>query len=300
MKPGISYLLISFLILSCSKKEDTSTDVVPASPTELTAQLAGNTQVTLSWKDNSTNETGFKIERKNGNSNYIQIATVGSDVTHYANTGLAANTEYSYRVLAYNAVGNSANYSNQVTINSVIIGTQCWMQKNLDIDHYRNGDPIPQVTSPTEWQSLTTGAWCYYGNKIGNDTIYGKLYNWYAVNDPRGLAPQGWHVATSAEWNTLTEYLGGTTIAGGALKAMEHWTSPNTGATNSSGFTALGGGFRNTQGVFSNAGILGGWWTADSDNSEISFYRVLYNSNTKSEGYHIQNTVGLAVRCVKD
>jgi uncharacterized protein (TIGR02145 family) len=182
---------------------------------------------------------------------------------------------------------------------TVTIGTQNWMQTNLDVDHYRNGDLIPQVTSQSEWASLTTGAWCYYANSTANGVVFGKLYNWYAVNDPRGLAPNGWHVATDEEWTTLTSYLGDT-LAGGPLKAMEYWTTPNIGATNSSGFTAYGSGFRNYQGIFSRLGTLGCWWTADNDNGDVSFYRVLYNNSTLSEVYHNFNGYGLAVRCVRD
>jgi uncharacterized protein (TIGR02145 family) len=102
------------------------------------------------------------------------------------------------------------------------------MQSNLNVSHYRNGDVIPQVTDPTAWSSLTTGAWCYYNNDTANGTVYGKLYNWYAVNDPRGLSPQGWHVPTDAEWTNLTSCLGGESLAGGKMKATTLWDSPNT------------------------------------------------------------------------
>jgi len=101
---------------------------------------------------------------------------------------------------------------------SITIGTQKWMIVNLDIETYRNGDIIPQVTDPTAWKELTTGAWCYYGNNDDNGAKYGKLYNWYAVNDSRGLAPQGWHISTDAEWTTLSTLLGGEDIAGGKIE----------------------------------------------------------------------------------
>jgi len=133
-----------------------------------------------------------------------------------------------------------------VILSSVQIGNQTWTLKNLDVSTYRNGDPIPQVQDNTAWANLSTGAWCYYLNNTANGTIYGKLYNWYAVNDPRGLAPNGYHIPTDAEWTTLTTYLGGSTLAGGKMKeaGSSHWLSPNTGATNSSGFKGLPGGFR--------------------------------------------------------
>ena len=114
------------------------------------------------------------------------------------------------------------------------------------MSHYRNGDSIPEVTDPNIFDTLTTGAWCNYNNDPANEAIYGKLYNWYSVNDPRGLAPQGWHVPADSEWTILTTFLGGSAIAGSALKDTSSlWGSPNTGSTNSSGFSGLPGGYRN-------------------------------------------------------
>ena len=126
------------------------------------------------------------------------------------------------------------------TSDTIKIGNQIWMNKNLNVDHYRNGDTIPEITNGVEWPNLTTGAWCYYHNSDSLGNIYGKLYNWYAVNDPRGLAPQGWHVATDSDWIVLVNYLGGPDIAGGKLKeeGTRHWLIPNSGANNQSGFSA--------------------------------------------------------------
>jgi uncharacterized protein (TIGR02145 family) len=129
---------------------------------------------------------------------------------------------------------------------SIKIGSQVVMKKNLNVSHYRNGDRIPQVKGPDKWAALTTGAWCWYNNDSANGAVYGKLYNWYAVNDPRGLAPEGWHIPSDAEWTTLTTFLGGEGVAGGKMKerGITHWIYPNTDATNSSGFTGLPGGVR--------------------------------------------------------
>lgn len=306
MKNILALLLISSLILSCSKDEDDSSDgtaSAPVSPTQLTATLTSNTAVSLKWKDNSSNETGFKIERKADSGSFTQVGVVGTDVTSFADTGLVVNSTYIYRVVAYGTEGYSVSYSNLATITvcpAVTIGTLTWTTQNLNVDHYRNGDPIPQVTDPTAWANLKTGAWCYYKNITANGVVYGKLYNWYAVNDPRGLAPHGWHVATKAEWIALTDFLGGAAIAGGAMKSTTYWSAPNTGATNSSGFTALAGGARIADAAFSSQGIWGAWWTADNDSEGISFYHILYNDNTKSEGYHIYNEYGMAVRCVRN
>ena len=150
---------------------------------------------------------------------------------------------------------------------SIKIGTQSWMTKNLEVSRYRNGDRIPQVKGPAEWAALTTGAWCWNNNDSATGAIYGKLYNWYAVNDPRGLAPTGWHVPSDAEWDTLSTYLGKN--AGGKLKdtgtieaGTGLWYAPNTGATNKTGFTGLPGGLRNSNGTFFSIGNLAYWWSS--------------------------------------
>ena len=153
------------------------------------------------------------------------------------------------------------------------IGDQIWATKNLDVATYRNGDAIPQVQDIAAWANLNTGAWCYYENT----TTYGKLYNWYAVNDPRGLAPIGFHIPSEAEWTRLIEYLGGDYIAGGKMKesGTSHWISPNTDATNSSGFTGLPGGYRNNNGTFGGIGAYGYWWSSSEIDTYYAWYRKL-------------------------
>jgi uncharacterized protein (TIGR02145 family) len=142
------------------------------------------------------------------------------------------------------------------------IANKHWISKNLDVTRYRNGDPIPQVQDSAAWSNLTTGAWCYYENQTANGTVYGKLYNWYAMNDPRGIAPEGWHVPTDAEWTVMIDSLGGAAVAGGKLKAVTLWNSPNVGATNSSGFNALPGGLRYPFLQFNHKGQWGLWWSS--------------------------------------
>jgi uncharacterized protein (TIGR02145 family) len=136
------------------------------------------------------------------------------------------------------------------------------MENNLEVTNYRNGDIIPYVSDPTAWAGLTTGAWCYYKNDLKSG--YGKLYNWYAVNDIRGLAPAGWHVPTDAEWTTLTTFLGGVSVAGGKMKTTgtKSWKTPNTAATNSSGFSGLPGGYCSNAGTFFNVDYFGYWWSS--------------------------------------
>jgi uncharacterized protein (TIGR02145 family) len=184
----------------------------------------------------------------------------------------------------------------------VTIGTQQWMEKNLEVVTYRDGTVIPQVTDATAWANLTTGAWCYYNNDPANGAIYGKLYNWYAVNDPRGLAPQGWHIPTDAEWTTLGTLLGGDAAAGGKMKTIgtTRWTTPNTSATNESGFAGLPGGFRVTAGTFSNVGNYGLWWSAAQYNSSIAWARYLYYNDGALHPNGDDNRVGFSVRCLRN
>jgi len=198
---------------------------------------------------------------------------------------------------------SSVENANQVVSNdlnsvAVKIGTQVWMKKDLATSTYRNGDKIPQVKNPTAWANLTSGAWCYYNNDQRN----GKLYNWYAVNDPRGLAPKGWHVPSDAEWTTLTEYLGGVTVAGGKMKetGTVHWQAPNTDASNSSGFTALPGGNRYYLGSFFDAGGYDYWWSSTEAASNAAYYRYLTYFYGTISGTTDLKTNGFSVRCLKD
>lgn len=185
------------------------------------------------------------------------------------------------------------------TYKTVTIGKQIWMAENLNVEHYRNGDVIPQVQDKDEWATLTTGAWCYYQNVSENGIIYGKLYNWYAVNDSRGLAPEGWHIATDEEWTKLTDYLGGAETAGEKMKNSSGW-SENGNGTNSSGFSGLPGGYRNHDGYFSNIGINGLFWTATAFSGTNAWFRNLIASipDVYRPNYFFVN--GLSVRCVKD
>ena len=184
----------------------------------------------------------------------------------------------------------------------VTICNQTWTKSNLNVSHYRNGDLIPQVTDPTAWANLTTGAWCYYDNDALNGPVYGKLYNWYAVNDPRGLAPQGWHIPTNIEWTTLSTCLGGEAIAGGKMKEIgsSHWSVPNIGATNESGFMALPGGYRYNYGAPYSIGFNSYWWSSTEFDSSNSWLRTInYNNIYLSAGNHLKQ-FGFSVRCVKN
>jgi uncharacterized protein (TIGR02145 family) len=178
---------------------------------------------------------------------------------------------------------------------------------------YSDGTAIPQVTDPTTWAALTTGAWCYYNNVSANGTTYGKLYNWYAVagiwNEAsktdatlrKKLAPTGWHVPTDAEWTTLTTFLGGETVAGGKMKATTLWNSPNTVATNISGFTGLPGGYRvYFDGTFSNVGVYGYWWSSSEANTTSAWNRNLNAYSGYAYINYNDKSYGFSVRCLRD
>ena len=225
---------------------------------------------------------------------------------------------------------------NKGPIKGVAIGTQVWMSTNLNVSTYRNGDVIPQVQDKDAWANLTTGAWCYYENDAKNGVKYGKLYNWYAVNDPRGLAPAGWHIPTDGEWTVLENSLGDD--AGKKMKSTsgwESWTEDITcsncktwnaeyrrkkecnvcqdtrvngkktfsgNGTNSSGFSGLPGGYRTYSLYFSNVGFNGDWWSASEYSESSAWYREVDNdySNLTRGSFHFLKNYGLSVRCVRD
>ncbi len=197
---------------------------------------------------------------------------------------------------------NGAASSSATSLPAVQICNQVWTTINLDVTTYRNGDLIPQVTDLTAWTALTTGAWCYYSNLSSYGDIYGKLYNWYAVNDPRGLAPLGWHIPTDAEWTTLTTCLGGDPVAGGRMKATgtSLWLTPNTASTNSSGLAVLPGGYRNNNGTFLNVANYGFWWSSTEYDTEGAWYRYLYYGDANARRLAHFKTYGFSMRCVRD
>jgi uncharacterized protein (TIGR02145 family) len=197
---------------------------------------------------------------------------------------------------------SSDNSSSNPSSSTTTIGNQVWMNKNLEVDHYRNGDPIIQAQSENQLTSMTTGGWCYYLFNSSNGPVYGKLYNWYAVNDPRGIAPLGYHIPTKTELYTLSQTLGAG--AGGLMKetGTAHWTSPNTGATNASGFNALPGGGCTVASGFGGIGSEAAFWTLTPSSTvpaEAEFYLMSYDS-AQLVGDIDFKTSFYSVRCVKD
>lgn len=188
------------------------------------------------------------------------------------------------------------------------IGGQTWMRENLRTTHYSNGEPLPEVVLFGEWTALQTGAWSWYDNDYTNEKYYGKLYNWYAVTDQRGLCPTGWHVATHDDWTTLIDNLGGIYVAGGKMKSTGTfqsntglWNQPNTNANNESGFTGFPGGLKaNTQ--FYLKGDHGYWWTSDEFELDANQANLSYLHYFENQIYRLPSPkfYGLSVRCIQD
>ena len=179
------------------------------------------------------------------------------------------------------------------------------MKENLKVSKYRNGESIPTGLVNSAWANTNKGAYAIYNNENANNNIYGKLYNWYAVSDSRGLCPSGWHVPSDNEWTTLTNYLGGQSIAGKKIKTTGtvFWQSPNTEASNESGFSALPGGFRSVDGSFNSIRINAFFWSA-TENDGLAWYRNLYyyNSivNRSNSTLGLVKSSGASVRCLRD
>jgi uncharacterized protein (TIGR02145 family) len=265
----------------------------------------------------SQNPTTFGLTTVNGSGTGVFTSSIA---------GLSPTTLYYVRAYATTSAGTA--YGSQVSFttsavpficgtntvsdvdgniyNSVQIGAQCWTQSNLKVSKYRNGNNIPTGLNNSAWIGTTSGAYAIYDNDPVNDGLYGKLYNHYAVTDSRGLCPTGWHVPSDAEWTTLENQLGGPSVAGGALKSTATqptsggWISPNFGATNSSGFTALGGGVRDTNGGFIYVTDRGHWWSSSVSSGANAWMRYL---RCFQQSFHLtqeSRVYGFSVRCIKD
>ncbi len=224
--------------------------------------------------------------------------TEGSSETISLN---GSNATVNLQVCSEGGSGNTVTDIDGNVYSTVTIGSQIWMQENLKVSRYRNSDPIPTNLSDAAWQTATSGAYAIYNNDTAINTIYGKLYNWYAVADSRNLCPVGWHVPTDGEWTTLENFLGGDSIAGGKMKAVSSlWTIRNTGATNSSGFTGLPGGWRNSSGAaYYFIGSSGAWWSS-TQSFTYAWWRTLSNFKANSNRDDGGKANGLSVRCLRD
>ena len=194
----------------------------------------------------------------------------------------------------------------------VQINTQLWMAENLKTTKYNDGTAIPNVTDPSTWQVTTSGGYCDYNNTPSNSTAYGRLYNWFALdnnaatkvasNGGKNVCPTGWHVPIDGEWSTLTTYLGGESVAGGKLKEVNiaNWFTPNTGGTNETGFTALPCGNRLDNGTYHDVGYFGYWWSTTEYNATAAWYRIMSYNLTAVFRSNYPKQAGFSIRCLKD
>jgi uncharacterized protein (TIGR02145 family) len=310
-------ILSGFIVKSCKKDK-------PTIPVLTTTTVSGITATTATSGGIITSDGGAPITANGvcwstgisptiGDSKTADGTGTGSFASNI--TGLTANTKYYVRAYATNnagtAYGSEQNFTTILTVtdidanvyNTLTIGTQTWLKENLKTTKYKDGTAIQLVTVDQAWSILKTGAYCWYDNyEAGYKNLYGALYNWYAVNTGK-LCPAGWHVPTDAEWTTLISYLGGVNTAGDKLKepGTSHWLPPNTGANNSSGFTALPGGYRYEAGAFEYMGNYGYWWSSTEAATGYAWHWSLNYVNTnvgRISNYTTQN--GLSVRCLKD
>lgn len=324
----LSYVLPIFILLlsvGCGGDDDPAGPDNTTAPVLTTSTVSAVTQTTAQCGGNITADGGAAVTARGVCWSTSPTPTVANNKTTDGTgigsftsfiVGLTANTTYYVRAYATNSTGtgygSAVSFTTEVSsitvtdidgnvYQTVTIGTQVWMAENLKVTQYRNGDAIPNVTDQTTWEYLTTGAYCEYDNDLNNVATYGRLYNWYAVNDSRDLAPEGWHVPSDNEWQILIDLLGGATVAGGKMKeaGYSHWDSPNTGATNESGFSVLPGGYRD--GVnFYTVGISAYFWSATERSSIYAWKRFLYNYHSHANRDSHGKRAGFSVRCVKD
>jgi uncharacterized protein (TIGR02145 family) len=300
----------------------TSCEDDPTAPYVTTTNVTAITPSTALSGGNVTSDGGAEVSAKgvcwntSGNPGVTDNKT--SDGTGKGSftsnlTGLIAGTTYYLRAYATNSAGTA--YGNEISFrtsqqitdidgnvyNVVTIGTQDWLVENLKVTHYRNGDPIPNVTLDTEWELLSDGAYCNYDNSLANGTVYGRLYNWYAATDSRNIAPEGWHVPSDDEWDILVTHLGGVYDAGAKLKEIgtSHWKDPNSGATNESGFTALPAGLRNWAGGFEYIIWGCGFWSTDFAGDDATVQLLDYNT-TDVYAAQENHRSGRSIRCIRD
>jgi uncharacterized protein (TIGR02145 family) len=313
-----SLIFISLLVIStaCKNKENNKIpDLTTTNISLIAANSAnGGGNITNSYS-NLTGEgvcwSKSHLPTVDGNKTTNEIPTVSfaSNIN-----GLESNTTYYVRAYATNIAGTG--YGNEVSFttgpveadidgnvfHTINIGTQVWMLENLKTKHFRNGDPLSYVADSVDWISKSTEGYCYNNNDSSIALIYGNLYNWFAATDPRNISPIGWHVPSGPEYNVLVNNLGGYSTAGGKLKedGFVHWLSPNTGATNETGFTGLPGGDREF-GNFINNGSSAFFWSSTANTSvSLAYCLQLRYDNSYALTTPLEYQNGFSIRCVKD
>lgn len=270
-------------------------------------------QVRWDWENDGSYDTNWSTDK----TTTYQYSTAGTYTVKLEVKDSGGLTHTTTKTVTVSNGGGGTGTVTDVDGNvyqTVQIGNQEWMAENLKVTRYRNGEAIPNVTGYSEWQGLINGAYSNFENNDNYVSTYGRLYNWYAVDDSRNIAPAGWHVATDAEWKQLEMYLGMSqteaddsgwrgTDEGGKLKeaGTTHWNSPNTGATNSSGFTALPGGYRGNGGTFYSMGYSAYFWSSTEGGSNYAWYRTLgYYGSAVGRYSYGDRRYGFSVRCVRD
>jgi uncharacterized protein (TIGR02145 family) len=324
-------------VTRCKKKDDeTTTDITkPAAPSVYTDTVsyvsqtwatlnsligAGNLMTTISFEWDTTSNYEHTAA---ANPDTLSGHTTTKRITEI--TGLIPNTSYHYRVKAVNSMGTS--YGNDKTFTTlpvyvkdivfnpdltygevtdidgntyktIQIGTQVWMAENLATTRLYDGTNISLATNSTVWTGSSEPSYSWYNNVT---VLYGALYNWTAVNSGK-LCPTGWHVSSDDEWTALSTLLGGLTVAGSILKetGTKHWLSPNSGATNLTGFTAIPGGYRYYSGAFNAMNRYGYWWTSTESTTVNAFARSMFYGYTNLDRISSDKRSGASVRCIKD
>ena len=239
----------------------------------------------------------------------------GSFVSSLQN--LLPNVTYYVRAYASNAIGTGYGAERSFMVSKILIkdldgnlyhviniGSQAWLAENLQTTRLVDSTSIALVVDNSQWSSakLVSPAYCWYGNNEQDyRNPYGALYNWYAVSSGK-LCPIGWRVPSDADWTVLSDYLGGSTLAGGKLKenSTDYWKKPNLGATNEYNFSAMPGGWRAGTGLNDNIGSFGYWWSATSPQTNVAYYRYMYFGNASMIRSFVDQSYGLSVRCIKN
>ncbi len=331
LSPGTTYYVRAYAINSAGTAygNEVSLTTEPVHLATLTTDAVSSiTQTTAVSGGNITDDGGGNITARGVCWSMAAEPTINDSHTEDGTgtgsftsdlTGLNTGTTYYVRAYATNeagtAYGNEVSFTTEPLIDAdgnvyktVIIGDQLWMAENLKTTKYNDGTDIPLVTDGRKWASLTSPGFCWYDNdRESYGDIYGGLYNWFAVNTVK-LCPDGWHVPDIEELNIIAGYLGGEAIAGGKLKetGTTHWKSPNTDATNESGFTGRPGGFRSRiwdtkcYGKFGHLGMFGYWWSYSAYDANTAWIGELGYNTGSVVGNHVDKGKGLSVRCLKD
>lgn len=296
-------------------------------PTDLIITQTSLTSCELKWNYSGFGE-GFKLERRLSGSSWQNIAELPlSETTIFQDLGLFEGETYYYRVYVYDSTHNGDVLSESIELlyeitdidgnvyKVVHIGNQYWMEENLKVTHYRNGDDIAYIFDSDDWTNTNSGAYCNYGNMYPNIEIYGNLYNWYAVGDSRELAPEGWHVPSDAEIIELEMYLGmseseanstnwrGTNEGSKLAGNTDLWCGGvliNNAEFGTSGFSFLPGGSRDNYGTYYNISFYGNFWSSTEYNGTNAWNRLLHYGNTDIARAAIIKHYGFSVRCVRD